>query len=620
MMFRSLSSTLAALFAALAAAAALTAGIAAHTAARAALESEREREAAALRDDRRARISGLFNQAAAGIETLAAEGQAALAIHDFEEGAYLLAPSLGAGMEKLNNPPAGTLPDDPARLYHAAFARHHSTFSTLARGMGLADLLLVSPEGGVVIYAASGPARRGARLDGVPAVARALKEREGAAQLSVPGESALGGWLAVAPVTEGGRVVGALAGIISRERVEMSLSPGAAREGMAVALYTDDGALAASSGVAPERVVWQGGEEVFAGSLMAALGFAAGAVWLARRGALDPLARLAGAVKSAAGEGTRFHESGPGQAPDEILSLWGLFADLNGRLAALRQDLESRDHTQSRYADALATLVEAGDEELASLKETLAGAQAALAGLAETAERQEREIERLRKRLEAASDRSAALGRARDRLRAAVTQALARSGAVESGGSAGLAGAMEEMAGALERGLVIATAEGEMLTMERAAFDFSAAAREAVDRFHRRAAARGVALVFENDGASLMALGDRARTRLAMDSLVESAVLRAAGKARVSVHEEGDMVCFEAAGEGPGLDAAELERLFRAPLHGGEESGLGLYYCRLVARGCDGKLSAESAPGKGNVFRLSLPKDHTRQQESLPGL
>ena len=248
MMFRSLSSTVALLLAALAAASALTAGIAAHTAAGVAQDAAREAEAAALRDERRARITGLFNETAGGIETLAASAPAAVAIHDFEEGAYLVAPSLGAAMEHLNRAAAGTSPDDSARLYHAAFARHHHLFSTVARGMGLADLLVVSPEGGAVIYAASGPARRGARLDGVPAVARALKGNVETSSLAAPGESALGGWLIVAPVVEGSRVVGALAGVIARERVVTLIAPGAAREGVSMALYADGGAVAASSG------------------------------------------------------------------------------------------------------------------------------------------------------------------------------------------------------------------------------------------------------------------------------------------------------------------------------------------------------------------------------------
>lgn len=61
---------------------------------------------------------------------------------------------------------------------------------------------------------------------------------------------------------------------------------------------------------------------------------------------------------------------------------------------------------------------------------------------------------------------------------------------------------------------------------------------------------------------------------------------------------------------GPGIAPAELERVFGKFERGGAAgggAGLGLYISRVLAESHGGSLTAESEPGRGSTFRLSLP-------------
>jgi signal transduction histidine kinase len=62
---------------------------------------------------------------------------------------------------------------------------------------------------------------------------------------------------------------------------------------------------------------------------------------------------------------------------------------------------------------------------------------------------------------------------------------------------------------------------------------------------------------------------------------------------------------------GPGIDAAYLERVFRPfeRLHPGktESAGMGLAICRAIVERHGGKLWAESTPGTGSTFHFTLP-------------
>ena len=81
---------------------------------------------------------------------------------------------------------------------------------------------------------------------------------------------------------------------------------------------------------------------------------------------------------------------------------------------------------------------------------------------------------------------------------------------------------------------------------------------------------------------------------------------------RVSAEREGRMWRFEVSDNGRGFEPAEAERVFRIfERLGGDRgipgTGLGLAICRRTVEAQGGRIWAESKPGRGSVFRFTLP-------------
>src|SRR5205085_2014246 len=89
----------------------------------------------------------------------------------------------------------------------------------------------------------------------------------------------------------------------------------------------------------------------------------------------------------------------------------------------------------------------------------------------------------------------------------------------------------------------------------------------------------------------------------------------------------GFLFRLEVIDTGPGMEQGQLDRLFGAfdqlepstvRTHGG--TGLGLHISRELARMMGGDLTADSAPGRGALFRLVTPMEFARpvDQTSRP--
>jgi PAS domain S-box-containing protein len=81
---------------------------------------------------------------------------------------------------------------------------------------------------------------------------------------------------------------------------------------------------------------------------------------------------------------------------------------------------------------------------------------------------------------------------------------------------------------------------------------------------------------------------------------------------RISASPVGPMWCFEVADNGRGFDPADAEKVFaifeRLHVdHGVSGTGLGLAICRRIVEAQGGRIWAESVPGRGSVFRFTLP-------------
>ena len=78
----------------------------------------------------------------------------------------------------------------------------------------------------------------------------------------------------------------------------------------------------------------------------------------------------------------------------------------------------------------------------------------------------------------------------------------------------------------------------------------------------------------------------------------------------ITTRAEGHEVVLEVGDTGPGVSAADRERIFEPfvttkPI--GEGTGLGLFVCRNVVRGLGGEVSVRERPGGGALFQVRLP-------------
>ncbi len=109
---------------------------------------------------------------------------------------------------------------------------------------------------------------------------------------------------------------------------------------------------------------------------------------------------------------------------------------------------------------------------------------------------------------------------------------------------------------------------------------------------------------------------DECRIHQVFDNLLGNAVKFSPAGSRivVSLDAEGEFARVTVRDEGPGLCEADKNRLFDGfqklnprPTGGEKSTGLGLLIARKMVEAHGGKLTVESAPGKGSTFGFMLP-------------
>jgi signal transduction histidine kinase len=108
--------------------------------------------------------------------------------------------------------------------------------------------------------------------------------------------------------------------------------------------------------------------------------------------------------------------------------------------------------------------------------------------------------------------------------------------------------------------------------------------------------------------------GDVEGLRRLLRNLIDNALRYAKSGVGVAARREGGDVVLTVADDGPGIPAAEQERIFerfyRAGGGNGQTgSGLGLPIARALVELHGGRLWVESAPSQGSTFYVSLPTD-----------
>ena len=154
---------------------------------------------------------------------------------------------------------------------------------------------------------------------------------------------------------------------------------------------------------------------------------------------------------------------------------------------------------------------------------------------------------------------------------------------------------------------------------EQSVFDLAALAASVVKDFSAKAQHRGIDLGLVAPEAALQIQGDPHKVRILLNNLVENALryIPEGGRVDVRVGHEAAGTLLEVSDEGPGIAAAERERVFdrfyrgsagRSQMEAG--SGLGLAIVKAVAdaHGAKVSLAAASADGRrGLKVRVLFP-------------
>lgn len=148
--------------------------------------------------------------------------------------------------------------------------------------------------------------------------------------------------------------------------------------------------------------------------------------------------------------------------------------------------------------------------------------------------------------------------------------------------------------------------------------EVQALAREAAALVAMEAAASSVTIAVH--GADLWVPGRHGDLLRALRNLIENAVRHApnGGAVTVEVGQDGDRVQLRVVDDGPGVGAADRERIFEAFYRGAHEragaavgTGLGLTIAREIARAHGGELVLGEREGPGACFVLRLPASAT---------
>jgi two-component system OmpR family sensor kinase len=139
--------------------------------------------------------------------------------------------------------------------------------------------------------------------------------------------------------------------------------------------------------------------------------------------------------------------------------------------------------------------------------------------------------------------------------------------------------------------------------------DVSKMARELIAEYLPLAEARGIDLGLDEAG-NIAVIAEPQTLRLVINNALDNALryTPSSGEVTLRLYIEGDDTVIEVSDSGPGIPAAERERVFdpfyRIEGAGGQGSGLGLAIVRDAAARLGGKVSLHDRPdGPGLILR-----------------
>jgi signal transduction histidine kinase len=169
-----------------------------------------------------------------------------------------------------------------------------------------------------------------------------------------------------------------------------------------------------------------------------------------------------------------------------------------------------------------------------------------------------------------------------------------------------------EIVGGMDRLMQAERLRSEQTKPQLRLVDLRRVAEDVVSQHARRAAEKKLVIELHvpSDAA---AITDRELLMLILQNLVGNAVkFSAAGAIHLSAHAGGeDDWEISVSDQGPGIPPEHLEHIFKAFTRGGtygeDGVGLGLTSASRAAQALGAKLTVESTPRLGSVFRVHLP-------------
>ena len=168
--------------------------------------------------------------------------------------------------------------------------------------------------------------------------------------------------------------------------------------------------------------------------------------------------------------------------------------------------------------------------------------------------------------------------------------------------------------------LTLASADSRDLPLDIAVVDLAEVARETARNVGAHAAIRGISIGADVEGAGpVSVLADRDRVIQLVLILVDNAIAHSpdGGAIRIGVATDGHRAALVVSDQGPGVPAADRERIFEPftrlsgrRASGQPGSGLGLAIGGRIAAAHGGSISVDDAPGGGARFTVTMPASH----------
>ena len=165
--------------------------------------------------------------------------------------------------------------------------------------------------------------------------------------------------------------------------------------------------------------------------------------------------------------------------------------------------------------------------------------------------------------------------------------------------------------------LDVAKIEAGRLHLTISSFDLHALIRESVALNAPLALRKEIRISQSLPVGSIELRADRSKVSQVLNNLLSNAIKFSPRGSRIEVNlvDRSDTVTISIADQGPGIDTAELSRLFRPfergsskPTEGEQSTGLGLAIVKKIIEGHGGTLDVSSTPGEGSVFSVTLPR------------